>query len=136
MLVLIFAIISQGIIFGFTSSPKLNILFTFLFIITIIYLIEKIKENKDKVVHICLLVFVNSILLILYVLRLIDYGFFGAYVPVVFYFVKNINLRMVLFSILNIFIALPSIIFSPYLFSSYIQLFAVLSIPLFFLYNG
>ena len=136
LLILIFAIISQGIVFSFTGSVELNILFTFLFSIIMVYLIEKIKENKNRVTYTCFFVFANFVLLMLYLLKLIDYGIFGVYVPVVFYFFKKLNLQIVLFSILNVFIALPTIIFNPCLLISYSQLFALASIPLFYLYNG
>ncbi len=132
-MLLIFAVISQVPYYLFFKTFSLNTLFTFLFSILLIYLIENMRKNKINIFY---FVTANIFIAMLFTINLISYGIFGVYFAVVFYFIKNTNIKLLGFSALNILIALPQIIFQPNNFLSYLQLFGLLALPLLLLYNG
>lgn len=124
---LLFAIISQ-IPFTlmcniYTQSTTLNVLFTFLFAILIIYCDENIKEWVIKVPLITILLLVATFIKT-------DYGICGILLTVLFYYFANYKI-----------LVFPILIFTMCLFclannSSLIQLYAILSGIFILLFNG
>ena len=134
LLIGIFAVITQGAFALLSQWYYLNILFTFLIAIALIYLIETRKNNtfiKD-----ILLITTYVILAFLEAFSILDYGIFAIGLVLVFYFVKN--KKWALISALGVLVAYS---FKNYIFADFkpralIQLFSILAlIPLLF-YNG
>lgn len=133
---LLFGIVSQVPYYLVFGEHVLNIMFTFVFSITVIYLMEQIKKNPERLwLHFILLLF-HLFLIIFSIIDFIEYGFFGVYLVVMFYYIKDTPKRHVLFVLINIFLALPAILYMPSNPFAYVQLAAILSIPVFSMYNG
>jgi len=134
LILCIFAIVSQVPYYFLKTSFQLNILFTFILSIGIIYFIERFKENSVSSMLGTAGVFLLS--LVGYILGIIDYGLFGVLIPVVFYFIYLKWLKFVLVGTLLTLISLENIIFSGLTFENSIQLFSLFSLILLILYNG
>lgn len=136
-LLLIFALISQPFYSLFFGAGKLNILFTFLFSVCAIILIEKLKNKSAKTFLFYILLFALILFVLILSLRAaIDYGFLGCALPVGFYFLRDSKQKYLFFVLANALIALPVIIYNPLEISSYNQLFATLAVPLLLMYSG
>ena len=133
---LTFGLLSQIPYILLFQNVSLNILFTFLASIGIIYLIEQLKKDNKNILLYCIFVLFNLLLIFATALHLIDYGIFGVYLVVMFYFVKDPALQQVWFVLLNIGLILPSVIYAPLVPFSYVQLATVLALPLIFSYNN
>ena len=121
----IFALISQPIYNLAFNIAGLNILFTFLFSIGLMYLIDKCNsKNGEFIIYLIVYIFILAFCTLL---DIVDYGLFGVLLPVIFYVFRNSNFKYIVsIGIITIF----SILFST------IQLFSILSILLLMLYNG
>lgn len=124
-LLIIFAIITEPIYCYAFNVFRLNILFTFIFSIILIYLIENI--NKDKLLYTFYTILFFIFLLMLFLLGVIEYGIVGVILPLIFYFFKDSNLKY--------FIAILSLCFLT-MFSINYQIFSLLSILILYFYNG
>ncbi len=146
LLILLFAVLSQPIYY-FALNQNIfdfNILFTFLLSIVIFYFIDKIREDKTMTPLYCALVF--SILIVVIMLSLmkmpISYGVYGVILPVVFYIFSNRETNFKCYVWLIAFVLIFAYWLSMFLFldkaqfSSYVDIFALLSLPLLLLYNG
>lgn len=122
---LIFAIISQPFYILMIGNYTLNILFTFLFSILLMILIDYTKSKKSNIVSYYIIYF--SIIIGLSILGLIEYGSLGVMLPVIFYTFRNSNLKYI--------IAIALICFYSIIFSS-IQIYSIVSILLLMLYSG
>ncbi|MGI5842549.1 MAG: TraX family protein [Christensenellales bacterium] len=135
-LLFIFALISQPFYNLFFGVGELNILFTFLFSVFAIILIENLKNKNKTYLNYILLFALILFVLVLSLRGAVDYGFLGCALPVGFYFLRDHKLKFVFFVLSNALIALPVIIFNPLEFNSYMQLFATLAVPLLLMYSG
>lgn len=133
---LTFGLLSQIPYVLLFQNVSLNILFTFLASIGIIYLIEQLKKDNKNILLYFIFALFNLILIFATALHLIDYGIFGVYLVVMFYFVKDPYLQQVWFVLLNIGLVLPSVLYAPLAPFSYVQLASVLALPLLFVYNN
>lgn len=107
------------------GNYTLNILFTFLFSIILMILIDYTKSKKSNIISYYIIYF--SIIIGLSIFRLIEYGFLGVLLPVIFYIFRNSNLKYI--------IAIALICFYSIIFSS-IQIYSLISILLLMVYNG
>lgn len=129
-----FGVISQLPYYLFLQRAELNILFTFVFAIMLIYLVEYDKQKQTGTSQIMVISY-HILLIMLYIFDIISYGYFGVLIPVVFYFYKDSKMKYVYFAILNLLVTLPFIIAYPTDIRAYIQLFALFDILLFMIYN-
>ena len=137
----IFAVISQ-IPYAFLFEwYKLNILFTFLYSILFIVLIElfkkqtKLPELLKNLILIISIIILFGLLLIADVFGLLNYGLIGVLLILNFYFIKN-KIRILTGAFVIILFAVRSILFDGIVFRSFLSLFALLSIILMLFYNG
>lgn len=137
----IFAAISQ-IPYAFLFEwYKLNILFTFLYSILFIVLIElfkkqtKLPELLKNLILIISIIILFGLLLIADVFGLLNYGLIGVLLILNFYFIKN-KIRILTGAFVIILFAVRSILFDGIVFRSFLSLFALLSIILMLFYNG
>lgn len=107
------------------GNYTLNILFTFLFSIILMILIDYTKSKKSNIISYYIIYF--SIIIGLSILGLVEYGFLGVLLPVIFYTFRNSNLKYI--------IAIALICFYSIIFSS-IQIYSLISILLLMVYNG
>ena len=113
----IFALITQPIYALIMNSSQLNILFTFLFAIALMYLIDKCGSMNIE--HIVYLIVYLIVITFTSLLGIIDYDLLGILLPTIFYIFRNSNLKYaVSIGIIIIF----SIIFST------IQLYSLIAI--------
>lgn len=125
LLIAIFALITQPIYHFTLSDTKLNILFTFLLAIALMYLIDKCSaKNIEFIIY--LVVFL-IVLIFVSILDFIDYGLLGVLLPTIFYMFRDNHIK---YLISTITIAIFSVLFST------IQLFSIISIVLLYMYNG
>ena len=131
----VFVIISQiPYYFATNTVYKLNILFTFLLSILIVKLIEKL--NKDKVV---LCIYLAAIFLLIFAsdfFSIFEYGLYGVLLVLLFYFLKNKNLKLSLASVLMLCYSIFLTLVFENSINNFIQCFAVLSLVLIYFYNG
>ena len=138
---LIFGLISQiPYILFFYPLIRINVLFTFIFAILLILLINKIRATDNKVDKGFLIFFAVAYTLIIALLgycSFIEYGVFGMLLPVCFYFFRHkIVLKYVSFVALMVGYVGSNILISWSIeFGHFIQLFALLAIVLIALYN-
>lgn len=144
---LILAVISQPIYY-FALNTNLfafNIFFTFLVSLTVMFLIDKIRQNKSLAIFNGFLIFVILVLTIC--MTIIDipvvYGIYGVLLSVIFYLFNHLNkkwaksLMFSLSALLMILYWLVHILLAESIeFNSFVSLFALLSIPILMLYNG
>ena len=145
-LMVIFAVLSQPIYYFALNSSRfsLNIFFTFILSMALLYLVDKIRENKSTA-------FINSIFIIDIIMLIlllngigitVSYGLYGVMLPVVIYLFYNLSFRkriimwcivaiMMILQWLSYFITIQNISTN-----SFVELFALLAIPLLCLYNG
>ena len=124
-LLLLFGLISEPIyVFAF-HLYSLNILFTFALSIILIYLIENYHKNKTDYSMYLMIYFVAIICLSVF--NLIDYGFYGILLPVIFYFFKDNDLKYLIISLITM---LYSLIFTT------IQIYSLIALVLIYMYNN
>lgn len=88
----LFAIITQPIYYFAFNTIKLNVLFTFLFSLILMYLLDNI--NKNKFLYLFLIPF-YIVLIYLDNFALNDYGLLGVMLPLIFYYFKETDLKYV-----------------------------------------
>lgn len=115
------------------SSWKFNIIFTFLYAILLIYLLENIKKNS-YLLTVCV-TFLTLFLIVFDLFQIISYGIFGVILVIVFYFSKNKKQALFFGFITLIFLAIRFIDFSNITFTSFNQFFAIFSLVLLYFYN-
>lgn len=106
------------------GNYTLNILFTFLFSIILMILIDYTKSKNSNIISYYIIYF--SIIIGLSIFRLIEYGFLGVLLPAIFYIFRNSNLKYI--------VAIALICFYSIIFSS-IQIYSLISILLLMVYN-
>ncbi len=114
------------------SWYKLNIIFTFLVAILIIYLIE--KNNKQNFFNVIYLLVAGLLLIAVEYFGVVDYGIFGVMLVVVFYFIKNKALKFALAALILCLLSLKMMFLSS-LFFGLIQLTSLISLILLMFYN-
>lgn len=121
----LFAIITQPIYYFAINQSGLNILFTFLLSISLMYLIDKCStKNIEFIIYLILFIIV---LIFVTLLQVVDYGLYGVLLPVIFYLFRENNIKYIVsISITLIF----SVLFST------IQLYSIVAILLLLFYNG
>lgn len=137
---IIFAIISQipyAMCFGLF---KLNVLFTFVISISLLFLIDFIRDSKSSIEKILLIITIISILIIVTIFAyfdIFDYGICGVLLPIILYIFRDKNLcKYLLFVFLMILLVLESIIPNGISIRTCIQLFSLFDIILLLMYNG
>ncbi len=145
-LILVFAIISQPIYYFALNSSRfsLNILITFLFSLIVLFLIDKIKANKSMAFANSILIFAVVVLVILLELLNIDvsFGLYGVALPVIFYlcYHSSFKKQILMWCVVAVLIVLNwlgnFLLLEDISINSFIELFALLAIPLLCLYNG
>ena len=131
---LIFAIISQIPYFLLKEWFKLNILFTFLTAILIIYLIETI--NRNFLLKTTSLTSIFVVLLLLELFSVIDYGIIGIILIMVFYFSKDKKTSLLYGAITLLVLSLYNAYLGNFTLYSFNQFIGLLSIPILSLYNN
>ena len=130
----LFAIISQVPYYFLKGAIYLNILFTFILSLGIIYFIEMFKRHSISgmlgVAGVFLVSAIGSIL------GMVDYGLLGVLLPAIFYFINLKELKFFIAGLVLVLISLKSIIFSGVIFENFIQLFSLFSLVLIWFYNG
>lgn len=115
---MIFFIISQ--IPYFLLSNKLNVLFTFLISIFVIYIYDLLKSKFSNYYDFAI-IFIFMIVYIFSFFIPFDYGFYGVLLIFILYRFKEFKLKR------NIFILILTIMYS-LVFNSHIQLFSLISL--------
>lgn len=133
-MLVIFAVISQIPYFLLRRNLELNILFTFILSIALIYFIEKYKNNS--ILSMLGLAGIFLISVIGHIFGIIDYGIIGILIPAIIYFVSNKNLSFLFFGISLCLIPLEIYLLDSITFQNSIQFFSLLSLFLLYLYNG
>ena len=133
-MLVIFAVISQIPYFLLRRNLELNILFTFILSIALIYFIEKYKNNS--ILSMLGLAGIFLISVIGHIFGIIDYGIIGILIPAIIYFVSNKNLSFLFFGILLCLIPLEIYLLDSITFQNSIQFFSLISLFLLYLYNG
>ena len=145
-LIVIFAVLSQPIYYFAlnTSRFSLNIFFTFIFSMILLFLVDKMRMNKSTA-------FINSILIFDIVLLVVllnaigvsvSYGLYGIVLPVVFYlfyhtsFGKRIWMWAIVAVMIILFWLRGFVLIDDITMNSFTELFALISIPLLCLYSG
>ncbi len=152
---LIFAAVTE-IPFNLVVSGKLiylphqNVMWTFLLSILLLTLYENIKQEKSAVMRFFAYPVITVIFMVIAVLGMVDYNAIGIITVALFYFTRTENtdkaskkavcytIQLVVMCMLNVMISsVPDygIQIAPDLYLS-IQSFAVLALPLIWLYNG
>lgn len=130
----LFAIISQVPYYFLKGAIYLNILFTFILSLGIIYFIEMFKNSSISsmlgVAGVFLVSAIGSII------GMVDYGLLGVLLPPVFYFINLKELKFFIAGLGLVLISLKSIIFSGVIFENFIQLFSLFALVLIWFYNG
>lgn len=130
---LLFACISQ-VPYVALNSWKLNILFTYLFALILIYLIEHLDQNK--IVHIVEIVALVMFLVSTEFWGFVDYGMCGVALVLIFYFFED-KLLFYSFSALCLtLMTFKKMALSSFTFENSIQIFSLVSLVLIALYNG
>lgn len=130
----LFAIISQVPYYFLKGAIYLNILFTFILSLGIIYFIEMFKRRSISGMLGAAGVFLVSA--IGSMLGMVDYGLLGVLLPAIFYFINLKELKFFIAGLVLVLISLKSIIFSGVIFENFIQLFSLFSLVLIWFYNG
>lgn len=134
LVLLLFAVISQ-IPYAFLMAWwKLNILFTFLIAILIIFLIENL--NKKFIVSFISLMITFVLLLCTELFNVFDYGICGILFILIFYFVKSKYIKSVLASFILILLTIKNYCVSGFVVSSLIQFVSIISVILLLFYTG
>lgn len=102
------------------------ILITFSLSILMIYLIDYVRKSFKRRWILLILALVGMFFLCKYIE--VDYGFFGALVPVITYLTNKKSFKFILFSISLIVLILA--------INNSIQIYCLLSLPFILLYNG
>lgn len=130
----LFAIISQVPYYFLKGAIYLNILFTFILSLGIIYFIEMFKNSSISsmlgVAGVFLVSAIGSML------GMVDYGLLGVLLPAIFYFINLKELKFFIAGLILVLISLKSIIFSGVIFENFIQLFSLFALVLIWFYNG
>lgn len=144
---LIFAIVSQYpymLAFGKTIL-ELNVLFTFALSLILLMLIDRFQHRQKQTTgdgsSTLNILFIFAYVILLIVLSLfvkINYSWYGILLPAVFYVFRDKgSIKYTYFAILTILFTLWLLIFTSFRdFTNYTQIFALLCIPLFMMYNG
>lgn len=142
MLLLLFSILSQipyCLMFN-KNILDFNILFTFLISTILIFLYQKCNKGNspNTFLFYMICVFVFILIIILQIVQItFEYGFYGIFLPVIFYLARNNRLKQI-FSfafILTIYVAL-NYLSSGYFPLTLINIAALLSVPLILFYNN
>lgn len=131
---LIFALISQIPFCLLGKFYRLNVLFTYLLSILIVFLIE--HRKRLKLFFIPVLTFVLLVLLVCEQFSIINYGIFGVLFPVAVYFSRDKIEKFFWALLLLLTYSLIGAVrggFTPF---SFIQFFSVLSLLIIYFYNG
>ena len=134
LMLLLCAVISQIPYALITSWYKLNIIFTFLLAILIIYLIESYK--KHEIPNMIGLLLVSLFLLFTEILGVVDYGIFGVALIVLLYFVKDRKLRLFVAMLVLVLLTLKNAAIFGFSQGNLIQFTSIIGIVLLFFYNG
>lgn len=128
------AVVSQvpyGLVFGW---KRLNIIFTFLISILMIYLLETYK--KHELLKMISLIILSVLLCLCDLFGVVDYGVFGVLLVLVFYFIKDKNLSLCLGAACLTFITLRNCLFSGFTVETIKQMASLLAIPVLYFYNN
>ncbi len=138
----IFACISQIAYILLRDDFKLNVLFTFLIAILLIYLIEQLlkKENHTKLLKMVLIAIAAISIMILTlvfgdVLEMIDYSLLGVLMVLDFYFIRS-KWKFLAAAILVVLMFLKAILFNGFKLVYMCPLFAILAIVMLLFYNN
>lgn len=136
-----FALISQVPYALIFKWYKFNIIFTFLYAILMIVLIELLKKEtkmpsivKNLLITISLVTLLGALILA-DVFGIVDYGLIGVLLILNFYFIKS-KLKYLTGALLIALFAIRIVLFDGVLFENFIGLFALISIALLLFYNG
>lgn len=135
---LFFAIVSQVPYYFLFNTYSLNILFTFLLSILLMYLFEKVVAAKyDKDINIFNFILANVVVLVISAFNFIDYGYLGVLLPLAVFVFKQ-NKKWQFIAILSILLTLSVSIAINDLsnFYYYMQFFSLLAVPILYFYNG
>ena len=134
LLIILFAVISQVPYYFLGNAIKLNILFTFMLSLGLIYFIDNFKTSSI----ISMLGSAGVFLLALLgeLLGVIDYGLLGVMLSLAFYYLNLKWLKILVAGILLAMLSIKSIIFNEIIFENFIQFFSLLSLILLVFYNG
>ena len=137
----VFAVISQIHYALLFEWYKLNILFTFLYTILIITLVELYKKEtkmpslvKNLIVTISLMT-MFGFLLLTDLFGWLDYGLIGVLLVLNFYFIKN-KLRYLTGARIIVLLTAKLLLFGGVVFRNFLSLFALMAIVLLLFYNG
>lgn len=130
------ALVFQVVYFVFMNSIYQGILVNFSLAISTIFAIESFIKNKKIINRIFMALILFGIGFVYFALPVllrkygfaIDYGILGLFIPLAVYFIPKKLWRLILISFLLVFMALVS--------GQIKYWFSLLTIPLFFLYNG
>ena len=130
---LLFACVSQ-VPYIALNNWKLNILFTYLFALILIYLIEHLDENK--IVHVVEIIAVVLFLVSTESWGFVEYGICGVALVLIFYFIEDKLLFYSLSTLCLMLMTFEKMALSSFTFENSIQIFSLFSLLLIALYNG
>lgn len=130
---LLFACVSQ-VPYHFLCGWKLNILFTYVLAIVLIYLIEHFDKNKivNGVEIACVVLFLVAVEW----WGFVDYGMAGVALVLIFYFFDKKWQAFGLATLCMALLTFKNMALSAFSFENSIQIFSVLALGLIALYNG
>lgn len=138
----IFACISQIAYILLRDDFKLNVLFTFLIAILLIYLIEQLlkKENHTKLLKMLLIAIAAISIIIITlvfgdVLEMIDYSLLGVLMVLEFYFIRS-KWKFLAASFIVVLMVLKAILFNGFKLVYMCPLVAILAIVMLLFYNN
>lgn len=133
---LLFAVVSQipyMFLFGYFN---LNVLFTFLYAILVIYVAEINKPAIGKVEKTFMLIILGLIIVLLGYLGVIDYGVLGVALVLVFYFIRKPMFRYLAGALVLLLMVVEDLLLYGVSALSFVQVASLLAIALLFFYNG
>jgi len=130
----LFAFISQVPYALLLNFYNLNILFSFLIAIGVIYLISIF--NKHNIISIVGLLLTFTVLILVEVLGVIDYGIWGIMLILIFYFVKDSQIKLSLSLVPLLLMSLERCFLFGFSFASLNQLFSFVAILILAFYNN
>ena len=146
LFMLLFAVISQPIYYFALNRNlfDLNIFFTFVVALAVLYLIDNVRQKDFAFVYIAFIAIVVILVAMLTMVGvLVDYGVYGVILPAVFYLFYHSEKKWakpVMFALAGLFIIINWLGYFVYLteidFNNFIELFAIFSLPLLAIYNG
>lgn len=146
LFMLLFAVIAQ-VPYYFalnTGICSLNILFTFVLSLLVLLSIDQIKKRNSPFIFLALILLIYFVVMILDFVRVdVSYSVYGVFLPAIFYLFyhkesKSSHITMwVLSALFIVAFWLGGFVFQTDInFGSFLELFALMSLPLLMLYNG